>query len=167
MGAEIVKAYRVTLPPLLLIGRRYGDADRVGGGFGVHWMEWFEKGRFAALEALPAAPAFEGAYLGAMRCPDGGFEYWIGMAFPEGTAAPDGFEAVALPAADAAVCWLKGREETGELYGQRAEEATSARIRDEGWTPAGGWVMECYACPRFTTPDADGVRILDYVTYLR
>lgn len=167
MAAEIVHVEKVHLPPLVLIGCRYGDEDRVGGGFGVHWMEWFEKDRFAALEALPAAPAHEGAYLGALRMHAGRFEYWIGMAFPDGTAVPDGFDAVGFPESDAAVCWLKGREETGELFGDAAEAMTSARIRAEGWTSADAWSIERYACPRFTQPAPDGTRILDYVTYLR
>lgn len=33
-------------PPTRFIGIKYGDEDRVNGGFGVQWEEWFEKNRF-------------------------------------------------------------------------------------------------------------------------
>src|SRR5690606_42059855 len=63
----------------------------------------------------------EGAYIGLMRSA-GDFEYWIGMFFPVGTPAPEGYDFVDLPACTFATCWLYGREDTGEL---RSEEHTS------------------------------------------
>ena len=69
--ADIVKMYRQELPAFRFIGKKYGDGDRVNGGFGSQWGEWFQNGWFEALEKLPGggeALCEDGsAYLGLMR----------------------------------------------------------------------------------------------------
>jgi hypothetical protein len=73
------------------------------------------------------------------------------------------FESADFPGGDFAVCWLHGREATGELYGAEPHAACLARIaREGGTTIEDGWHFERYACPRFTTPDENGEVILDY-----
>jgi hypothetical protein len=39
--SEIIKTYKQHVPALRFIGKKYGDQDRVNGGFGVKWGEWF------------------------------------------------------------------------------------------------------------------------------
>lgn len=165
--AEIIKVYRESLPELRLIGKRYVDGDRgKDGGFSGQWEEWFQRGWFKPLEALGSLPENEDAYVGCMRCA-GGFEYWIGMFFPAATAVPEGYSSIDIPAGDIGVCWIQGRAETGELYGQEIHDACFGRIREAGWLPAcNAWFFERYNCPRFTTPDETGKVILDYCAYL-
>jgi predicted transcriptional regulator YdeE len=165
--AEIIKVYRESLPELRLIGKRYVDGDRgKDGGFSGQWEEWFQRGWFKPLEALGSLPENEDACVGCMRCANG-FEYWIGMFFPAGTAVPEGYAYVDIPAGDIGVCWIQGRAETGELYGQEIHDACFGRIREAGWLPAcDAWFFERYNCPRFTTPDETGKVILDYCVYL-
>ena len=164
---EIVKTYRQHIPPLRFVGLRYGDGDRVDGGFGAQWGEWFANGRFEVLEktcgSLKNVYEDGDAYIGLMRWKDGEpFEYWVGIFFPENAPVPEGYASVDFPASDLGVCWLRGKE--GEVYCQ--EEACANRLQQEGMTVVPDergafWFFERYGCPRFTTPDAEGNIILD------
>ena len=161
--AEVVKVMQEQVPALRFIGKRYTKAD---GPFGKKWGEWFREGRFGVLEALGSAPEHEGAYIGLMRSA-GEFEYWIGMFFPLGTQAPEGYDFVDLPACTFATCWLYGRENTGELFGDAAQKLCFSEIEKEGWKVAETpWIMERYNCPRYTDPDEHGNVILDYLIQL-
>lgn len=165
---EIVKVYRESFPALRLIGKRYTDNDRDANGSFVHkWGEWFQNGYFKTLEKLDGLPENEGAYLGCMRCEDE-FEYWIGMFFPEGTPVPDGYMYVDIPKGDIGTCWIYGREDNGELYGEEPHDMCMTKIADAGWELAQNpWYFERYNCPRFTSPDEKGNVILDYCVYLK
>lgn len=164
---EIIKVYREYFPTLRLIGKRYTDADRdSNGSFGSKWGEWFEKGCFKTLEELGCLSQSGDAYLGCMRC-SGEFEYWIGMFFPEQTPVPNGYMYVDIPSSEVGTCWIYGREDNGEIYGQEPHEMCLSKIKEAGWKIAkDSWFIERYNCPRFTAPDENGKVILDYCIYL-
>ncbi|HHT28018.1 MAG TPA: GyrI-like domain-containing protein [Firmicutes bacterium] len=164
---EIVKVYKESYPALRLIGKRYTNSDRgPGGGYGHKWGEWHQQGYFAVLEQLGGAPEHGDAYVGCMRSA-GEFEYWIGMFFPAGTPVPPEFMHVDIPAGDAGICWVYGREDNGELYGPTVHDLCRTKILEAGWQIArDAWVFERYNCPRFTSPDDQGKVILDYGVYL-
>lgn len=50
MMVEIINVYRQSIPAMRFIGKKYGDSDRVDGGFGAKWGEWFGNGWFTAIE---------------------------------------------------------------------------------------------------------------------
>lgn len=171
---EITKFYSQPIPATRFIGLKYGDEDRVGGGFGSKWGEWFANDRFSKLEALlndQLKNSYEdaGAYIGLMRWKDGEpFEYWIGMFLPVGTEVPEGYDYVDMPEAKLGVCWLHGPE--GELYCKECECAE--KLGQEGYeiiSDKNGamWFFERYGCPRFTTPDEEGKVILDICHYVK
>lgn len=171
MAAEIIKVYKEHLPSLRFIGKRYTNADRIGG-FGHKWGEWFENGWFETLEKLGEANDIENGYLGLMRCDSGfenSFEYWIGMFLPVETAVPEGFEFIDLKESDVAVCWIKGKEDEG-IYAMH--DACIAKVQENGMgnfredDNNRACFFERYNCPRFTTPDENGDVILDYGIYL-
>jgi predicted transcriptional regulator YdeE len=166
--AEIIKIYRESLPYLRLIGKRYSDKDRgPEGSLGSKWGEWFQKGYFETLERVGSLPENEGAYVGCMRCADE-FEYWIGMFFPQNTPVPEGYEYVDIPEGNIATCWIYGREDNGELYGEKPHNMCMSKIKEAGWQLADEpWFFERYNCPRFTRPDENGNVILDYCIYLK
>src|SRR5690606_27230883 len=97
---EIVKTYRQSIPAVKLIGKKYGDADRVDGMYGYHWKQWLENGWFQIIEdAVGGSEVFENLYedgtaaLGFMRYKEGApFEYWIGMFAPPDAETPKGFD---------------------------------------------------------------------------
>jgi len=115
---KVIKAYRQSVPATRFIGKMYGDEDRVNGGFGKQYDEWFEKGWFTLLKDSCPKADFEdsGAMIGLMRWKgEKGeeeyepFQYWIGMFFVEGAAVPEGFDYVDFPACDLGVGWLYGK----------------------------------------------------------
>jgi len=170
---KIIKSYHQKVPASRFIGIQYGDSDRVNGGFGGKWGEWFANNRFGPLESQ-CTPEFindytdSGAYIGLMRWKDGEpFEYWIGMFLPVETAVPEGYSFRDFPAADLGVCWVKGIEST--VYCQ--EGKCGAQLGADGMkVVADGqgayWFFERYACPRFTAPDETGEIILDVCHFI-
>lgn len=172
--AEIIKAYRQSVPAMRFIGKKYGDEDRVDGGFGAKWGEWFQNNLFASLEKLTLVggePFYEDAdaYIGLMRWKEGEpFEYWIGMFAPENTTTPEGFGTVNFPASTLGVCWVCGKG--GEVFFY--EDRCAGRLKEEGYAivpdeKGAFWCFERYACPRFTTPDEQGNIILDICIYIK
>lgn len=167
--AEIIRAYKEHLPALRFIGIRYTDADRVNGGFGHKWGDFFQNDRFAALEKLGCAEGIENGYLGFMRCyPD--FEYWIWLFMPPKTAVPDLYGSIDLDEGDVGVCFIKGMEIDGSIYDmheqclQRLGESGIYKYRTDNTNRA--FLFERYNCPRFTDKDDEGNIILDYGVYL-
>jgi hypothetical protein len=172
--AEITKVYRQGVPAMTFIGKKYGNEDRVDGGFGAQWGQWFQNDWFAAIEKQIGSATKEtceddDAYIGLMRDKEGEpFQYWIGIFAPEDTVPPEGFETVNFPAAALGVCWLYGKE--GELFGQ--EDRCASKLGEAGYEiipDAGGawWFFERYTCPRFTTPDDLGNKTLDICFYVK
>jgi hypothetical protein len=158
---EIKNTFKETVQPARLVGKRYTDSDRLGGSFAHKWHEFFGNGWFDALEKAGGKPEFD--YLGMMRFAGGAFEYWIGMMFAPGAAAPEGFDSVDVGGFDAAVFWIYGNPDSGELYGLDLHNKCLAIMAERGWAPKdGGWCLERYNCPRFTSPDGNGNVILDY-----
>lgn len=171
---EIIKVYAQDLPALRLIGKKYGDADRQNGGFGHLWHQFFVDGSMQAIENAVPFPIREiyedgDAYLGFMRMKEGEpFEYWIGLFTPAGTAVPQGFASLDLPAARLGVCWLHGT--TPEVFGK--EHLCAEKLEEQGYTLAqeadGAYLFfERYGCPRFTNPDEQGNLILDIGWYIK
>ena len=149
---KIIDIKKESWPACVFIGKQ-----------GTNWGEWWSNGWFAPLEAQPALPENGDAYIGAVRIVDGVPQRWIGMFFPEGTPAPEGYEAVDIPAKNYAVCYLKDKEGSGDFHTQETHEASLAALKQQDYTRSeGDWCFERCNCPRFTTPDAEGMVILDY-----
>ena len=165
---RILRTQRELYPAVKLIGKRYTDEDRdESGAFARQWGAWFQNGWFEQLQKSGGLGRISEDYIGAMRITEAGFEYWIGLLMAPEDTAPQGFEAVEIPAGDLGVCYLYGRDGSPDIFGMEAHEACCAAWREAGWAPApGGWFLERYNCPRYTTPDEKGNVILDYCAYL-
>jgi len=176
---KITKVYAERLPSMRLIGKRYTNGDRdEHGGYGHMWMKWFEEGWFTTLEKLPAPKDIENGYIGLMGCSAtmDDFEYWIGAFFEAGASPPDGFGYVDIPEGIVGVCWIKGREDNGEIYGEAAHSMCVNKLRENGFVSiredfkgpdkVWNWFFERYNCPRFTEKDDEGEVILDYGIYI-
>jgi AraC-like DNA-binding protein len=169
--AEVIKTYKQSMPATRFIGKKYGDQDRVNGFFSARWGDWFENGWFADIANAPGCTRdfFEdaGASIGLMRWKNGEpFQYWIGMFTPEGTAVPEGYESIDLPARTLGVCWIQGTEP--DIYGK--DDLVMQALREHDITPVTDpdgsfWFFERYAHPRFE-PDDNGCVILDHCYYV-
>lgn len=156
------------------IGIKYGDKDRINGGFASKWEEWFEEKRFNELESLMSSDfmlAYEdfNTNIGLMRWKDGEeFEYWIGLFLPQDTVAPNGYDYIDFPASNLGVCWLHGS--VPEVYGK--ERKCAEKLSEEGYEiiqdeKGAWWFFERYGCPRFTNPDENGKVILDICHFVK
>jgi len=167
---EIIKVYKESLPNVKLIGKRYTNKDRdESGTFASYWQQCFREGWFDILKQCKSIPEVSNDYLGAMHMSDDGdgFEYWIGGFYTPDAEAPDGFDAVEIPAGDVGVCWLYGNDKSGELYSMEASDLSMAAITEQGWKfSEKGWFFERYNNPRFTALDEKGNVILDICAYL-
>lgn len=171
--AEIIKAYRQSMPAMRFVGKKYGDGDRVDGSFGPKWGEWFANNWFNAIEQSITEyikEAYEdcGAYIGLMRWKEGEpFEYWIGMFTHEANPVPDGYEFIDFPKSELGVCWVYGKEP--DIYCK--EDKCAEKLGEEGCRvirdgKGAWWFFERYCCPRFTTPDDKGNVILDICHFI-
>ena len=166
---EIIKTYKQSIKPSRFIGKKYGDGDRVGGGFGAKWGEWFDNKWFEAIEKQIGGKAASNSicedgdsYIGLMRDKhDEPFQYWIGMFAPSDTVVPDGFEYTDFPGGELGVCWIYGKED--EVYGLEGE--CGEKLEKE-FKVNTDWCFERYVCPRFTTPDEKGNIILDICFFI-
>ena len=176
---KVVKAYRQSVPAARFIGIKYGDEDRVNGGFGQQWDDWFANGWNTLLEESCPPADFEdaGAYIGLMRWKGGKdgdehkmsepFQYWVGKFFAENAEVPEGFAHVDFPASDLGVGWLYGRDsyifaKEGLAAGGCEKQGMKITCDDEG----AFWFFERYTCPRYTQPDKKGKKILDICHYI-
>ena len=158
ISIEIRKVYKESFPALRFIGKRYTDKDDIG----AKWGEWHQNGWFDEIETLGASPENDDAYLGAKRIQNGELEYWIGMFFPAGTNAPEGFVSVDIAPLDVATCWVYGND-PGELSGFDAHNQCLAELPKHNFVrKEDDWCFERYNCPRFISPDEQGNVILDY-----
>jgi len=168
---KVVKAYRQSVPATRFIGKKYGDEDRVNGGFGKQWGEWHENGRFEFLEENCPLADFEdaGAYIGLMRWKgEKGdedyepFQYWVGMFFAEGAEVPEGYEYVDFPASELGVGWLYGKD--SYLFAKEGLAFSACEKQGIKMIPDAQdatWFFERYVCPRYTEMDKKGKHILD------
>ena len=177
MAIEVTKVYLEHFPALRLIGKRYTNDDRVEGGFGAQWNEWNAGDGFTAMKKAVGAEPFSEDALGlmTMRGDMSGFTYWIGLFFPEGTKAPDGYDHLDLPESNIGVGWVRGKDENGEIYGGPPHEAVCKKLDDDGVGKFRNDIegpgsdtycfFERYNDSRFLVKDADGCVTLDYGNY--
>lgn len=179
MSIEVTKVYTEHFPALRFIGTRYTNDDRADGGFGKQWGEWMADDRFGKMKASIASAPFDESTIGlmTMREDTSNFTYWIGLFFPQNTAAPEGYDFIDLPESNIGVGWVCGKDEGGEIYGAPPHEAvckalSEAKLGDfrSDITGEGSdtyCFFERYNCPRFTTKDENGNVTLDYGNYFK
>ena len=176
---KLTKVYAERLPSVRMIGKRYTNSDRNEFGSYSHlWEEWFANGWFNELEKLPMPEGVEKGYIGLMGCAEtmDDFEYWIGAFFEADADVPEGYKYVDIPESIVGVCWVKGREDNGEIFGENVHNMCLNKLRDNGFVriredfkgsdKIWHWFFERYNCPRYTEKDEDGEVILDYGIYI-
>lgn len=167
--AELIHFELIEIPACRVIGRELTTSMEEmakANPVPAFWQRCFAENAFAPLEALGDALEdnalldAKGAYLDWMGDvePNGRFRCLVGMLAKPGTEPPEGYGYKDLPAGTLALGQIKGPE--SEIYAQ-SEGLIMPLIQKAGKKPA-GYMMEVYACPRFTAPDEKGHVILDY-----
>lgn len=159
MTAKLLRIEQEICPAAKLIGKKYDTPN---------WGEWWQNGWFEQLEVLPVLPFNGDSYIGASRSVNGKTECWIGMLFPENSPVPHGFDSVDMPQTAYAVCYLYGSETGGELYSSQTKQMCLLAVQQNVCQPdETGWRLERYNCPRFTSPDENGMVILDFCVSIK
>ena len=170
--AEIIKIYKQSMAVSRFIGKKYGDDDRVDGGFGARWDEWFTNGWFGEIknqiDKTAKTVCDDGdAPIGLQRWKNGEpFEYWIGIFTPEDTTVPEGYLSRDFPKSELGVCWVYGDDvffyepKCGEMLMNNGFEI----VNDES---DACWFFERCVSPRFTEKDEKGNIILDICYYVK
>ena len=157
--AEIILTRKESIPSMRLIGKKYGDADRVDGMFGTKWGEWDANGWFDSLKKLGVPDGYDYGDVGYMtHGKDGQFQYWIGRFTPGGSQVPEGYDFLDFEAVNIGVCHVLGQQP--DIY--MKEDMCYERLKADGYK-----VLDQYGCferynpPRFLTLDENGNIILD------
>ena len=93
--------------------------------------------------------------------------YWIGLLFPPGTPAPDGFEYTEIPAAMYAVAQFEGKKDN-ELLNVDGINLIIEEMLKRNLTPAplwSGWCIERYSRP--LNPEGKGKVLLECLYEMR
>ncbi len=155
MAVQIAEVKRESAPAMKLIGKKYDQNP--------NWDEWWQNDWFPMLEKQERLPINGDAYIGAVHIVNGMPEYWIGMFFPADTEVWDGFESIDMEASEYAVCYLSGKDNSGDFYTMDTHNRCLEKLTLLGFKrKEDGWCFERYNCPRFTSPDELGNVILDY-----
>lgn len=166
---KLIQFQLFDLPPCRIVGKellipRMDDQNNPVPAF---WGRCFAEDVFAPLEKMTDALFPDalydaaGAYLdwiGDLQ-PDGSCRCIVGMVMKPGSTPPKGYAFKDLPACQLALGQVKGPE--SEIYAA-AERLILPLVKQAGKS-VGSYILEVYACPRFTTPDpVDHTVILDY-----
>lgn len=162
--AELIKMQYVTMPASVVVGKSItvSMSEMANNPIPAFWGRCFEQGLFAPLEAQ-ADMVVEDSYVGWMRfLSQDSFEYVCGMLMKPGCQIPGGYLAIEKPETDVAIGWVQGKE--SDVY-PAAHHLTEQGMINDGYkmNMQAGWSMELYNCPRFTTPNEQGLIILDYI----
>ena len=178
---EIIHVYKQNVDPQRFIGKKYDNANRANGTFGVKvkWTEWFENSWFETIENQTDGnqehKTYEdgGAYIGLSRNKSGEpFQYWIGMFVPMNTEIPEGYDYIDFPKSELGVCWVYGKEEhvymseSTDILDQcnnKLKENGMFHVHDKNNTC---WAFERYTRSRSKAPDEKGNIILDICFYM-
>ena len=170
--AEITKVYRQSMEAARFIGKKYGDADRVDGGFGAIWNEWLANGWLDVIASQIDNNAQlvcedSEAPIGLQRWKDDEpFEYWIGIFTPADTVVPEGFQFHDFPKCDLGVCWVYGTDVF--FY----EPKCGGRLMEKGYDIINDendacWFFERFAPLRYDVKDEKGNVTLDICYFVK
>jgi predicted transcriptional regulator YdeE len=174
---EIIKVYKQTVGALRFIGKKYDNANRTNGTFGIKskWNEWFENGWFENIKKQTnSSSENNNAYIGLLHNePEKPFKYWIGIFAPEGTEVPNGFDYVDFPKSDLGICRVRGKAD--DVYmneGISIIEQCNAKLKEKRMNHVHDkfnacWAFERYDYPHFPKQDEKGNGILEICLFMK
>ena len=158
----------VTLPKLYAVGKEIRHSDealnRGDNRLPAFWDKCRKEGIFAPLESQ-AAYVFNSAHAGIFldwHLGDGDFSYIVGMLMKEGVIVPEGYFSRALPATDAALCWVKCKSVTETRTVPFGSTAKAVKKSGRGCANM-KWCADLYHPSRSVAPDKKGYVILDCI----
>jgi predicted transcriptional regulator YdeE len=165
MEAKLVKFEVRELPKLRVIGNEIRvkmSALGTNNPIPAFWEQCMSGGVFATLEKILRENIYDPAYVGFMKMlSEHEFLYVCGMLMKPDTKVPEGFVKHDIEACAVGIGWVQGNEQ--DIY--MAEHIlVSNAVKNAGYMydVSKDWTSELYNCPRFTNPDENGNKIVDY-----
>ncbi|GEK28829.1 hypothetical protein [Furfurilactobacillus siliginis] len=155
----------VTEPERQLFGLPY--ASQQNGSYNYAWLDWETTDKFKELETInkPLDPA----KIGLLVFGAGEPVYWIGKWFRKGQKVPEGFQSIKVPESPAAVAWVNGNPDTGDLFGNLAMEAAHKDLLSHHMMTDNDWDNLAYAYERYDPSrfqPEENPTTLDYVFFV-
>jgi predicted transcriptional regulator YdeE len=165
MESKLVKFEVKELPKQCVIGRDIRvKMTEMGPNNPIpaFWGKCISESVFETLEKTLRENIYDPAYVGFMKMLDKDeFIYVCGILMKPDTKAPEGFVKYDIESFTAGIGWIQGKEP--DIY------ITEQQLTEEAGKMAGyifdvskNFTMELYNCPRYTTTDENGNKILDY-----
>lgn len=156
----------VSEPERQLFGLPYDHQEQ--GSYNYAWLDWETSDKFKRLETVNKSldPAKIGLFVFDGATPT----YWIGKWFRKNQQVPDGFKAITVPASSAAVAWVNGNPDTGDLFGDRAMNAAKQELILRHMMTESDWEQLPYAYERYDPQrfqPEENPTTLDYIFYVK
>jgi predicted transcriptional regulator YdeE len=166
MEAKLAKFEVKELPKLCVIGKeirvKMSEVMGPNNPLPAFWEKCMSENVFETLEKTLNENIYDHAYVGFMTMlNEDEFMYVCGMLMKPDTKTPEGFVKYDIDSFTAGIGWIQGKEP--DIY--KAEHTlVEEAVKTAGYKydAPKGWAMELYNCPRYTNPDENGDKILDY-----
>ncbi|MDR3276198.1 MAG: hypothetical protein LBT11_03135 [Treponema sp.] len=166
MEAKLIKFEVKKLPKLCVIGKeiRAKMTEMMGTNNPIpaFWGQCMSGHVFTTLEKTLGENMYDPAYVGFMKMLNEDEVINVcGMLMKPDTKAPEGFVSYDLESFTAGIGWIQGKEP--DIYA--AEHAlVGEAVKNAGYKydDSKGFAIELYNCPRYTNPDENGNKIIDY-----
>jgi predicted transcriptional regulator YdeE len=165
MEPKLVKFEIKELPKLCVIGKeiRVKMAEMgTNNPIPAFWGKCMSENVFTTLEKTLGENIYDPAYVGFMKMlSEHEFVNVCGILMKPDTKAPEGFVKYDIESFTAGIGWIQGNE--WDIYAVEHVLVGEA-IKNAGYTydASKGFTIELYNCPRYTTPDENGNKIIDY-----
>jgi predicted transcriptional regulator YdeE len=166
MEPKLVKFEVKKLPKLCVIGKeiRAKMTEMMGPNNPIpaFWEKCMSEDVFTTLGKALSESIYDSAYVGFMKMLNEDEVVNVcGMLMKPDAKAPEGFVKYDIESFTAGIGWVQGKEP--DIYTAEHTLVEEALIK-AGYTydASKGFAIELYNCPRFTNPDENGNKTIDY-----
>jgi predicted transcriptional regulator YdeE len=163
MEPKLVKFEIKALPKLCVIGKEIRvKMTEMGKNNPIpaFWGKCMSENVFETLEKTLGENIYDPAYVGFMKMlTKDEFINVCGILMKPDTKVPEGFVKYDIESFTAGIGWIQGKEP--DIY-MAEHKLTEEAVKKAGYDVLKSYTIELYNCPRYTTPDENGNKIIDY-----
>lgn len=165
MDAKLIKFEIKDLPDLCIVGKevivKLSEFEK-HNPIPEFWHKCHEDSIFDVLSNTLSEYVYDPSHVGYMQMlNENEFTNVCGIMMKPGVPVPEGYVVYSVEAYTAGIGWIQGKEP--DIYiGEHS--LTEPAVKEAGYKydEKKGFSIEVYNCPRFTTVDENGNRVLDY-----
>lgn len=162
MDTKLVKFEIKEFPKLYIVGKEITDDMAKPNPIPDFWTKCINENIFKDIEQEYNEKLYDSSYVGYMfMTNETEFIYVCGMLLKDPVLSPEQYISYEIDAFTGAIGWIQGKEpdiyiKEHSLTEKAAEEAGYVYDIEKNFS------IEAYVDPRYTTPDENGNRIIDY-----